>query len=104
MPDVSLTDPLGRCLVLHDSTWYGHILKGHPEMTRARSLVERAIRAPVEVRISNSDPNCRLYYGQGPRSGLLVVVVAEIALGVVKTAHFAKKITGGSVEWSSPTP
>ena len=104
MADANLTDPLGRSIVLHDSTWYGHILKGHPEMARARSFVEQAIQAPVEVRASNSGPDCRLYYGAAPRIGLLVQVVADIVLGVVKTAHYAKRITGGNVEWSSPTP
>lgn len=104
MADTTLTDPLGRCVVLHDRTWYGHIIKGHPEVARSRPLVEQAIRAPEEVRVSNSDPNCRLYYGPGPRAGLLVQVVVDIALGVVKTAHFAKRVTGGSIEWLPPKP
>lgn len=34
MPDAELTDPLGRRIRLHDRTWYGHILKAHPEMGR----------------------------------------------------------------------
>ena len=104
MADATLIDPLGRAIVLYDSAWYGHILKGHPEVRQARRRVERAIRAPLEIRLSHSDPDCRLYYGLGPHAGLLIQVVADVALGVVKTAHFAKKITGGTVEWSSQKP
>jgi hypothetical protein len=86
------------------STWYGHILKCHPEVKKARRLVEAAVVNPLEIRMSRSDADCRLYYGPGPRAGLLVQVVADVVQGVVKTAHFAKKITGGNLEWSPPSP
>jgi hypothetical protein len=26
MPDVTLNDPLGRTIILHNHTWYGHII------------------------------------------------------------------------------
>jgi len=100
MPDVALTDPLGRTMVLHDRTWHGHILKAHPEMGRTRALTERAVRSPDEIRHSNSDANCRIYYGPGPRPGVRMMVVADVVLGLVKTAHLAKKVSGGSQEWS----
>ena len=66
--DSRLTDPLGRTITLHDRTWYGHILKGHPEMRAYRRQVERTITDPTEIRLSLTDPACRLYFGRGPRA------------------------------------
>lgn len=100
MPDMELTDPLGRRIILHERTWYGHILKAHPEMDAARFLVEEAVRSPNEIRHSNSDSDCRLYYGPGPRAEVRILVVVDVVLGLVKTAHFAKKVSGGRQEWS----
>lgn len=100
MPDMQLTDPLGRKITLHERTWYGHILKAHPEMAAARSLAEQAVRSPDEIRHSNSDPDSRLYYGPGMLSEVRIMVVVDVVLGLVKTAHFAKKVSGGTQEWS----
>jgi hypothetical protein len=103
MADTHLIDPLGREVVLHDSTWFGHICRVHGDMGRHRRRVERAVRSPVVIRVSHSDSNCRLYFAPGPRR-LLVVVVADVVGGVVKTAYLGRKIAGGIIEWSSPTP
>jgi hypothetical protein len=100
MADTTLTDPLGRDIVLHDRTWYNHIVRGHPEMTNQRGRVEATVGSPDEIRQSTSDSDCRLYYGPGPRPAVKMMVVVDIALRVVKTAHLAKKVTGGAVEWS----
>ena len=100
MADTKLSDPLKREIVLHDHTWHGHIVKCHPEVKDHRSLVEQAIRSPDLIRLSNSDPDCRLYYGPGPRADVIMMVVAGVALGIVKTAHLAKNATGGASEWS----
>jgi hypothetical protein len=99
MANETLTDPLNRYIVLHDRTWFGHILKGHPEIASSRHLAEMAVRQPIEIRESRADPDCRLYYGRGPRIGLMIMVVADVRLGFVKTAHLAKSITGGAREW-----
>jgi len=96
MPDSKLQDPLGRVITLHDHTWYGHIVKGHPEVRAHRKFVEDAIKSPQEVRVSAADPDCRLYYGAGPRAGITVV---DLALSLVRTAYLAKKAKG-AVEWS----
>ena len=40
MPDTTLKDPLGRTIVLHDRTWRGHVVRGHPEMEPLRALAE----------------------------------------------------------------
>lgn len=104
MADATLTDPLGRRIVLSDRTWFGHIVKGHPEVAECRDLAERAIRQPEEIRFSKADPDCRLYYGPGPRPSVRMMVVADVVGGVVKTAHLARKATGGATEWSKSTP
>ena len=100
MADATLTDPLGRDVVLHDRTWYAHIVKGHPDLGGHRDLVELAVRSPDEIRQSRADENCRIYFGPGPRPEVRMMVVADVVAGVVKTAHLAKKITGGALEWS----
>ena len=103
MADRQLTDPLWREISLHERTWVGHIIRGHPELAEYRHYVERAITAPMEIRESNSDPKCRLYYGIGPRETVQMMVVVDLSLGIVKTAHWARTITGGKVEWSLQT-
>lgn len=101
--DSRLTDPLGRTITLHDRTWYGHILKGHPEMRPYRRQVERTITDPTEIRLSLTDPACRLYFGRGPRKSVIILAVADINRGFVKTAHLTNKPSGGAIEWSRPT-
>ena len=100
MSDATLKDPLNREITLQERTWIGHIVKGHPEVADYRSLVERAITNPTEIRLSRSDIDCRLYYGLGPRTTVRMMVVVDISLGIVKTAHLARVVTGGNVEWS----
>ena len=95
-----LVDQLGREIVLHDRTWHAHIVKGHPDVGEHRALIEQTVRSPDEIRISRSDPNCRLYYGPGARRDLRIMVVADISVGVVKTAHLARRRVGGEIEWS----
>jgi hypothetical protein len=103
MADIVVTDPLGRKITLHDHTWYGHIISGHPEMRRHRSLLRQAIEKPIAIHISDADSDCRLYFGEGPRATIMVVVVAKLKGGFVKTAHFVKAVKG-ALEWSRPTP
>ena len=103
MPDTSLTDSLGRKITLHDRTWHGHIVRGHPEVEGLRGLCESAIARPTEIRRSRSDEDCRLYYGPGPRSGVMIMVVADVVQGLVKTAHLCNKVSGGEAEWSRST-
>lgn len=100
MPNSTLKDPLDRVLVMHDRTWYGHIVRGHPEVGDHRTLVEKALESPDEIRISRSDSDCRLNFGQGPHAGLTMMVVADVVRGIVKTAHLCKRVSGGRQEWS----
>jgi hypothetical protein len=106
MPDIEILDPLGRRITLHDRTWFGHILAGHPDMAEHRDRAAEAIRNPAEIRVSRADKDCRLYYAAGPRPGRMIVVVADVELGLVKTAHIAAPPGPGKgeIEWSPPTP
>lgn len=96
-----MTDPLGRTITLHARTWYGHIIKGHPEMRGLRDLAEATISNPEEIRFSHSDDDCRLYFGPGPRQAVKIMVVADVVHGFVKTAHLVRQPTGGDIEWPS---
>src|SRR5947208_3268202 len=103
MADRTFRDPLGRFITLHDHTWYGHVLQHHAEMRRHRHLVEEAIQNPLEIRFSDADPDCRLYFGSGPRKRIMIVVAANVVEGFVKTAHLVTA-PKGAVEWLKPTP
>lgn len=92
MAQSTLTDPLGRSFTLANHTWYGHILKGHPEMRPHFTLVEQAVTAPLSI------------YGPGPRDGVFVAAVVDIALGIVKTAYLSRTMTGASSEWTPSPP
>jgi hypothetical protein len=70
--------------VLHDRTWFGHILKAHPDMAPHRPLVEQTMGSPDEIRHSHADADCRIYFGPGPRTGVKIIVVVDVALGLVK--------------------
>ncbi len=100
MADSTIADPLGRFVTLHDRTWYGHIITGHPEVAEHRARLEAAIASPNEIRASRSDPNCRIYFAPGPRIGVRIMVVVDVVLGIVKMAHLAARLSGGPVEWS----
>jgi len=100
MADQTVTDPLGRAITLHDRTWFGHILRGHPELAAHRELVLEAVRRPGRVCASRSGRSVRLYVGAGPRPTVTMVVAADIELGLVKTAYLARpgKVNGAN-EW-----
>ena len=103
MADTRLIDPLGRTVVLHGHTWFGHVIKQHPDMRPYRRLAEAAVRDPLEIRLSDADPNSRFYYGTGPRAGMMVAVVVDISRRLVRTAHLSTEARG-VIEWSKPTP
>jgi hypothetical protein len=103
LADTILKDPLGRAMMLHDRTWHGHILKRHSELRLHRNLTEKAVQDPLEIRFSIYDSNCRTCYGVGPRSGIMIAVVIDVANSFVKTAFLTDRMKG-AVEWSRPTP
>jgi|SRR5882724_2082343 len=101
MPDSTIQDPLGRTIRLTNATWFGHILKGHPDLALQRLRVEHAVRQPMEIQISTYDDNCRVYYSQPNKAGRMIVVVADVVAGIAKTAYAAIKKKKGRVEWKA---
>jgi len=100
--DSKLIDPLDRELILSDSTWFGHIVKGHPDMAHSRLTVEHAVRQPIEIQVSTYDEDCRVYYGRANKDGRMIAVVADVIARIVKTAYAAEKKKKGVVEWKAP--
>ncbi len=98
MPDTVLIDPLGRTIVLHDRTWFGHVIKRHPELRGHRQRTERAVRNPLEIRFSTYDPDCRTCYGIGPRPGIMIAVVIDVVNGLVRTGFLTDRMKG-TLEW-----
>lgn len=104
MADSIITDPLGREITLHSRTWFGHILRGHPEMLAYRAEVEETIKEPDEIHYSRSAASGRQYYSRVMDNGLIISVVVDIDLFLVKTAYLTKRVKGAGLEWSRPTP
>jgi hypothetical protein len=98
LADTTLVDPLGRTIVLHDHTWHGHVVKGHPEVRTERRRAEDAVWNPAEICFSTSDPDCRIYYGVASSAGLIIAVVADVVAGFVKTVYRTNR-TKGVREW-----
>lgn len=84
MPDSTIEDPLGRSIQLTNATWFGHIVKGHPDMALQRLRVEHTVRQPMEIQISTYDNDCRVYYSEPNKGGRMIVVVADVVAGIVK--------------------
>jgi len=103
MAKTTHADPVGRSISLFDDSWE-HIRHGHPEVAAHRQLVEECLARPFSIHFSLSNPDCRLYYGRGPRSRVMMVVVANIVRGAVVTAYLTNRSRKGIVEWSLPTP
>jgi len=101
MAQATLKDPLGRQVTLAEHTWHGHILIGHPDMQQYRSGVELAVTDPLEIRTSQADPNCRIYFGVQSKPGTIIAVLTDINGGFIKTALNAQSAKG-TVEWSRP--
>jgi hypothetical protein len=101
MSDSTIEDPLGRSIRLTNATWFGHIVKGHPDMSLQRLTVEHTVRRPLEIQLSTYDPDCRVYYSHPNKAGQMIVVVADVVTGIVKTAYEAIKKKKGTIEWKA---
>jgi len=95
----TIKDPLGRLIDLSDTTWFGHIIKGHPEMRGLNAEACATLSIPTAILHTTSDRDCRLYYGPSPQPGLIICIVADVARRFVKTAYLARKIKQGIQEW-----
>lgn len=89
--------------MLHNHTWFGHVLQHHPDMRPYRALASAAVTDPIEIRVSDANPEARVYFGRGPRPGTMIAVAANLAGGFVMTAHLVRRAKG-VMEWSSSTP
>ena len=107
MADTTLTDPLGRSCTLHDYTWNEHVLRFHADMDGGRDFVEEAVRSPLTIWVSSTEPDVRIYYSREPTVGFMFAVKVNIKEGAVLTAHIVRKETGAYREWplllSNPT-
>lgn len=97
-----LRDYLGRSVRLTEERLV-HILE-HPEMVRMESAIEQALKDPVAVVESLSDPTARLHYRfyTGTRVGdkfLCVVVKVADDDAFVLTAYLTDKIKKGVLLW-----
>ena len=91
-----LTDVQGFTVTLERNCWYGHILRGHPEMRRRLADVKQALLSPTEIHenLERRRFNMVYYYrcpGHDPVQGYLKVAVwvfdVESERAIVTTAH-----------------
>jgi hypothetical protein len=94
MADTVLQDPKGRQIVLLDNTWFGHIVKAHPDMANRRRDVEQAVRQPDAIHLSKSSADCRVYYSLPAARGIMVTVVADLPKQIVLTAYRSRRRKG----------
>jgi hypothetical protein len=103
-----LVDPLGEEIVLHDRTWFGHIVKRRAELRPYRQTVEDIVRSPMVVLRSDEAggrPRGRVYLGRCPDRKLLIkVCVEEITVAgrpelIVKTAYLCRTAGPGEQLW-----
>ena len=110
MPDLfTVTDAYhGVQVRLEESTWYRHVLQGHPNMATHLEDAKRALTDPCAVLSSKHYPDRLLYHYALPlRGGLYVRVVVRmrqdrdgaVVAGIVMTSFVTDTIGGGEVEW-----
>lgn len=58
----TVTDPEGVVITLEKNCWYGHILRGHPEMRRRLTDVEHALLRPTEIHENFEQRRLNLVY------------------------------------------
>lgn len=97
-----ITDCFGRSVRLTDER-LAHILQ-HPEMAGLEDEVTRALRSPVEVRVSRTDEAVRLFYAFYTQTSvggkwLCVVVRYSSDDAFVITAYLTDKLKGGEIVW-----
>jgi len=92
----TVTDPQGLIVTLERNCWYGHILRGHPEMRRRLKDVERALLKPTEIHENFEQRRVSMVYyqrcpGRDKFQDYLKVAVwvydVEAERAIVTTAH-----------------
>ena len=88
----------GRLVTLYEDTWMEHVTLDHPEVASYLEDVQRTIESPNIVYRSGVRPDSEISitmgdHGQYPSAFLSVAVLYEKSTeGIVRTAHFARKI------------
>lgn len=92
----TITDPQGFVITLERNCWYGHILRGHPEMRHRLKDVEKALLKPTEIHenLERQRMNLVYYYrcpGRDKFQDFLKVAVwvydSQAQRAIVTTAH-----------------
>ena len=92
----TVTDPQGVMVTLERNCWYGHILRGHPELRRRLKDVEKALLKPTEIHENLEQRRMNLVYyyrcpGRDRYQNYLKVAVwvydPERKQAIVTTAH-----------------
>ena len=60
----TVADPQGFLVTLERNCWYGHILRGHPDMRRRLKDVERALLKPTEIHQNLEQRRLNMVYYQ----------------------------------------
>ena len=92
----TVADPQGFVITLEKNCWYGHVLRGHPEMRRRLKDVERTLLKPTEIHenVERRRMNLVYYYRCPGRDKVqdylkVAVWVYDVAgqRAIVTTAH-----------------
>ena len=92
----TVADVQGFIITLERNCWYGHILRGHPEMRRRLGDVKKSLITPTEIHenLERRRFNMVYYYrcpGRDAVQDYLKVAVwvfdAENRQGIITTAH-----------------
>lgn len=92
----TVTDPEGFVITLERNCWYGHILRGHPEMRHRLKDVQRALVKPTEIHENFEQRRSNMVYyhrcsGRDKLQDFLKVAVwvydVEGKQAIVTTAH-----------------
>ena len=92
----TVTDPLGMTIALERNCWYGHILRGHPEMRGRLRDVKQGLIKPTEIHenLQHRRVNLVYYYrcsGRDRFQDYLKIAVwvhdTDAQQAIVTTAH-----------------
>ncbi len=92
--------PLGRHVRVTAAYWEVIITLKHPIMKGKEDLVQQALRFPLEIRQSRSDPAVYLHYGSEPPYLICVVARYLNGEGFIITAYRTNKIKEGTLLWT----
>ncbi|MCK4641036.1 MAG: hypothetical protein KAU06_06845 [Candidatus Marinimicrobia bacterium] len=96
------TDPEGRNVTLHRHTFYGHILKNHPQPYIKQESIQSTIENPKHIKESETVENSLIYVSSTTDSKDFNVTTkfdSDLKSGYVTSAYVSKKPKKGSIIW-----